>query len=212
MRLNRLPMCVSLTTIIVVMGVMGVLLALASGSVYRGLAIDNQRASLSEYLKVWAGELRNGFETESREIVQIGKSDPELMAAIRDRNKITTASRLKKLHQHPFFNTGETELKKLQALDQDFNPIASTPPESENINSALAACHILRTQAARRTGVERHKPISGICVVDKEVLFESIQPVGEDLRAGYLQITFNTCCTILPSPMPSWACRSSSAW
>jgi diguanylate cyclase (GGDEF)-like protein len=191
MRLNRLPMCASLIAIIVVMGVMGVLLALASGRVYRDLAIDNQRASLGEHLKVWVNELRNDFETESREIVQIGKSDPELMAAIRSKNKITTGNRLKKLHQHPFFNMGEMELRKLQALDQDFNPIASTPPESENINSNSAGCQSLRTQATRRTGAERHKPITGICIADKEVLFESIQPAGEDPRAGYLQITFN---------------------
>src|SRR5690606_18757236 len=92
---------------------------------------------------------------------------------------------------HPFFKTGESDLIALQALDENFNPIAGTPAGSLDIDPNQAPCQNLRAQAARRVGTERLKPVGGICIVGKEMRYEFIQSLGENSSDGYLQITYN---------------------
>jgi diguanylate cyclase (GGDEF)-like protein len=191
MQLNQLSMRTSLIIAMTVMGLLCVFFVWETSRVWREFAVDNQRASVNEQVRVWLANLRKHFDTESREIVQIAKSDLELMTAVRNENRQIASKRLSKLYEHPFFRTGESELISLQALGQDFNQITETSAGSLEKNLNQVPCQSLRTQASRRSGTERHKPVGGICIVDKEIHYEFIQPLGEDPRAGYLQITYN---------------------
>src|SRR3989344_4958550 len=191
MQLNQLSMRTSLIIAMTVMGLLSVFFVLETSRVWHEFAVDNQRASVNEQVRVWLANLRKHFDTESRQIVQLAKSDLDLMTAVRNENRQIASKRLDKLHQHPFFKTGESELVGLQALGQDFNQITATSAGSLENNLNQVPGQSLRTQASRRSGAERHKPVGGICIVDKEIHYEFIQPLGEDPRAGYLQITYN---------------------
>src|SRR3989344_2444474 len=191
MQLNQISMRASLITAMAVMGLLCVLFVLASGRVWHDFALESQRATVNEQTRTWLANLRKEFDNESRGIVQIAKSDPELMAAVRKENKPAASRQLNKLLQHPFLKTGASDLIALQALDGNFNPIAITPAESLDIDPNQASCQNLRAQAARRIGTKRPKPVGGICIVGKEMRYEFIQSLGENSSDGYLKITYN---------------------
>lgn len=191
MQLNQISVRASLITAIAVMGLLCALFVFASGRAWHDFALETQHATVNEQARTWLANLRKEFENESREIAQIAKSDPELMTAVRKANKPAAGRQLGKLSQHLFFKTGESDLIALQALDGNFNPIASTLAESLDIDPNQASCQNLRAQAARRTGTERLKPVGGICIVGKEMRYEYIQSLGENSGDGYLQITYN---------------------
>ena len=191
MQLNQISMRASLITAIAVMGLLCALFVLASGHVWQDFALESQRATVNEQARTWLANLRKEIDTESRGIVQIAKSDPELMAAVRKQNIPVASHQLNKLSQHPFFKTGESDLIALQVLDGNLNPIASTPWQSLDIDPNQASCQNLRAQAARRIGTERLKPMGGICIVGKEMHYEFFQSLGENSSDGYLKITYN---------------------
>ena len=191
MQLNQISMRASLITAMAVMGLLCVLFVLANGRVWHDFALETQRATVNEQTRTWLANLRKEFDNESRGIVQIAKSDPELMAAVRKENKPAASRQLNKLSQHPFFKTGESDLIALQALDGNFNPIASTPAGLLDIDPNQASCRNLRAQTARRIGTERPKPAGGICIVGKEMRYEFIRSLGENSSDGYLKITYN---------------------
>jgi diguanylate cyclase (GGDEF)-like protein len=191
MQLNQISMRASLITAIAVMGLLCVLFVLASGRAWHDFALETQRATVNEQARTWLANLRKELDNDSREIAQIAKSDPELMAAVRKANKPAASRQLIKLSQHPFFKTGESDLIALQALDENFNPVAGAPADSLGVDPNQASCQNLRAQAAHRVGTERLKPVGGICIVGKEMRYEFIQSLGENSSDGYLQITHN---------------------
>jgi hypothetical protein len=189
MQLNQISMRAVLITAIAAMDFMRAVLA--SGHVWQDFALESQRATVNEQARAWIANLRKEFDNESREIAQIAKSDPELMAAVRKQNIPVASSQLNKLSQHPFFKTGESDLIALQVLDGNFNPIAGTPADSLDTDPNQVSCQNLRAQAARRIGSERLKPMGGICIVGKEMRYEFFQSLGENSSDGYLKITYN---------------------
>ena len=86
MQLNQISMRASLITAMAVMGLLCVLFVLASGRVWHDFALASQRATVNEQARTWLANLRKEIDNESRGIVQIAKSDPELMAAVRKEN------------------------------------------------------------------------------------------------------------------------------
>ncbi|HSD95658.1 MAG TPA: EAL domain-containing protein [Sulfuricaulis sp.] len=191
MQLNQISMRASLITAIAVMGLLCAIFVLASGHVWQDFSLKSQRATVNEQARTWLAILRKEIDNESRGIVQIAKSNPELMAAVRTQNVPMASHQLNKLSQHPIFKTGESDLIALQVLDGDFNPIASTPWQLLDIDPNQTSCQNLRAQAARRIGTERLKPIGGICIVGKEMHYEFFQSLGENSSDGYLKIVYN---------------------
>ncbi|MBI3778590.1 MAG: EAL domain-containing protein [Gammaproteobacteria bacterium] len=181
----------SLITALTVMGLLCVLMVLAGGRLWQDFVLDGQRAMISDQARTWIVNLRKEFETGSREVAMLARSDAELRAAVRKPNKPVAGRQLSKLSQNLFVKTGASDMVALQLLAEDFHPIAAVPEQTPDVEAGNASCQNLRAQAERRMGADHLKSVGGLCIVGRDVRYIVIQPLGEDSRDGYLQINYD---------------------
>ncbi len=181
----------SLITALTMMGLLCVFMVLAGGRLWQDFVIDGQRAMINDQTRMWIANLRKEFETGSREVVMLARSDAELRAAVRKPNKPAADRQLNRLSQNPIVKTGASDMVALQLLTEDFHPIAAVPEQTPDVEVGNTSCQNLRAQAGRRLGAEHLKSVGGICIVGRDVRYVVIQPLGEDSRDGYLQINYD---------------------
>ena len=179
-------MRVSLIVTIVTMGVLGVALAVVSGQVYREHAVENERAALVEQIRIRLNDIRLHLDAEARGVALALSAQPGWLKTFRDKDTKRLDTVLGALFLHPTIATYELHVLRMHVLDDGMNPLVSVGPAGRLTQHPVVLCEHLRTLVQRRKGVERAKPFSGNCVVDRQLYYAAILPLGE--HGGYLQV------------------------
>ena len=173
--------------VVLVMGVLGMSLALITGEIYHRLTLENQRRALAALAGLAVDEAFGHLEDKTR---SLGLSLPtapgfELAFAARD------AAALQKLlddqfHQY-FVTAGEIRLIQLRLYGPDLQLLASATEGLRKFDPAHAACPGLLERAARRRGPERLRLLSELCA-DPEPFYSQIVPLGGLRLRGYVEV------------------------
>ena len=182
-------MRVSLIVTIVTMGVIAVALAVVSGQIYRQHAVENERAALVEQIRIRLNDIRFHLDAEVRGIALALSAQPGWHQSYRQKDTKRIDQALTALLQHPAFASYELHVMRLHLLDAELNPLATVSPDQVLTSSSPVLCEHLRMVVQRRKGADRTKPFSGNCVVDRQLYYAAILPLGE--QGGYLQVEIN---------------------
>jgi diguanylate cyclase (GGDEF)-like protein len=185
---QHLTMRASLSLTIVIMGLLGLALALATGEVYRQQTLDNQRAAMVELLRLKTDDLLRELESKSRDLALAIQHEPGFQRAFAARDTLSLP-RLMDNQFHQYFETANIiKIEKLRAFDIDFSFVAESTEGSPLLAGGKVHCPALIQQARTRQGPARLQTISDLCPVADRLYHAVIVPIGGLRPKGYLQI------------------------
>lgn len=181
-------MRISLSIAVAVMGILGVFFIYQSTSAYHGFAVENQRAVLSEQLRARLVYLRQELDAESQRLALLARSERGLVAAVEGGKASVVTRYLDSLYDRPGAVSVRTKLAKLQVLDGNMKGFAASTKGVPDAVLDQSPCHGARALAAKRNDTDLQKPVSSICVVDKNIYHFLIQALGDRASSGYLEV------------------------
>ena len=182
---RRVSMRTSLIATVLTLGALGLALTFAGAAVYRDLAIEQQRAVLTDYLRSEFGALRRDLTVRAQWLGEAAQNDAGLIAALGARDERALARRLGVLAQHHERLLGEVAPAQLQAYDAKLNILAHAS-RPQDLSLAALLCANWRAPAAKvAPGIRA--PLSGFCLQDG-LHYAVLIPLGREAPVGYLQV------------------------
>lgn len=178
-----------LTLGILVMGGLGILLAQYVGETYRQVAIESQRVAYSEIVRLRVEDLLSELNKYSQNLGQAIQSHIGLRQALKtkDRGRVEKYLNLQ-FHQY-FVTAGVLKLNSLIAHDVKLNRVGIAWDEHQQTSGIGGrSCDDLLTRARSRTGPQRLKMISELCLTDGYPFLHVLVPIGGLRVLGYLEI------------------------
>ena len=180
------------------MGLLGLVLALATGTLYRNLALEDHREYLGHLIhQEVQGLLEEQVETSS-DLGMALQADPDFRAAYDGRELETLQELLGDQYQQYFFTANVLHLESLVVLDAQLQTIArANHPELDTGTSPL--CPQLLSRAMQRSGVERTKVLALLCVTGGLPHHAALIPIGSLSPRGYLAVVTSPVLALAPS-------------
>ena len=173
--------------VIISLGLIAAALVLFSGKVYRDLAYDNHRKSLTNVVHLKIYDFIGTLFVNTRDLGMAMQNDSQLRAAhqAQDRNRLTEL--IESQFRQYFTTTGIIRLHKIYVLGSDLSLLAQSSAGIDDIDDETL-CSDFRTQMQNRSRAERLKVSSGLCLHRGRVFYNVILPIGALRALGYLQI------------------------
>lgn len=173
---------------IVVMGVLAIALALTTGEVYRDLAVANQRTALGDLIGLKTRDLLQELTVTASDVGLQLQHDSAFRRAF-DNGDIAQLNAQLDDQFHQYFVAAEViKLQRLRARDLNFNIIATSNAKSTNRLGADEVCPALIERARQRSGAQRLKSLSGLCLKQDKLYHSVIVPIGGLRPRGYLEV------------------------
>ena len=185
----------SLGITVLVIGLLGMILAVATGEAYQRLALDNQRESFIALAKLKVHEIIQDLEQDSVELGLSAQATSGFHQTFTSKDPSRIGPQLDQHFHRAFVTLGRIKLLKIIALDKQFNVIASSTEGDPNIPIDKPVCRKFLDKIGKRSGAARLKPDSALCRIDARPVLTTIVPVGGLRIKGYLQMLVN------PAPM-----------
>jgi len=195
---TRFSMRTSVWLAIVLMGVLGMALALATGGVYRELALDNQRSALANLINLKVHDLLDGLEEKSRELSTDLHREPTFRAVFdaRDREAV---SKLLDSQFHRYYQTANViKLEKLYAFDAEYSLFAESSEGSSAIDKGEVVCGDLMRRARLRRGADHLKMLSELCLSGGRLYQAVVVPIGGLRPVGFLVVISDPAHSLIP--------------
>jgi GGDEF domain-containing protein len=177
----------TLSLTIVLMGLLGVALALTTGEIYRHLALTNQREALAELIAANVNERLRQMDSDAGELGLALQNNPAFRHALASGNGENLAAQLDKPLHPPAPGTDVTGPRGLLLFDGDFKLIGSSTGGDAGLDTH--GCPGLIELAARRRGTERRQPLSTACLSSAGLpRYAVLVPIAAPPRDGYLQV------------------------
>jgi signal transduction histidine kinase/CheY-like chemotaxis protein len=182
---NRLSLRVSLVSSVLVMGFLGVVLAILVAETYRDYAIDSQRTAFETIIGLQVDTLLDELSRVSHDLGQAVLGDKNFRKLFREKNESVLDEHLQSQFHQYFVTAGVIKLESLAVYDKNFKLISRAIPETGSTDSG---CPNLHERANRRKGSQRLKTISELCLVNDRPYFTLILPIGGLSIIGYMEI------------------------
>ena len=173
---------------ILVMGVLGMLLAVITGEIYRKLALDNQREAFANLVKLKVDDILQNTIKHISELGQSIQADEKFRQALAKQNNDYISSDLDEQFHRYFATLSILKLEKLFAFDKNFNLIGYSSEGSQSIGSDNIPCQNLLSLAEQRDNVERLKTVSELCLNNSHPYLAVLVPIGGVWIKGYLLV------------------------
>ncbi len=185
---RQLSLRISLGVTICLMGVLGMVLALVAGEVYRRHAVESHREALVDLLTLKSHDLLAVGDDRARDLGLAIQSDHEFAQLLRARNRDALVARLNSQFHQYFVTTGVIKLEKMFVYDTGLRLLAASTEGAPELHNGTFVCPDLIKNALGREGPERLKVISSLCVYDGTPHLSVLVPIGGLRLLGYLQV------------------------
>jgi len=179
------------------MGILGVILALYVDVTYRRIALDNQRVAIEEIMRLRVGDLLAELEKYSRDLGQTVQNNQEFRRDLKARNAQNLHHYLQQ-HFHQYFVTaGILRLTSLIVHDAQLNSVAIALNDTKDVAvRGGVPCEHLHNMALARSGVDRYKVVSELCINDGYPYMHVLIPIGGLRLLGYLEVVTDPTYTV----------------
>lgn len=196
--ISRLSMRTSLLLPIILLGILGMVFALATGALYRELALDNQRTALTNLISLKVMDLLNGLVEKSHELGADLHREQAFRKAFDEHNQVNVTSLLNNQF-HRFYQTANIiKLEKLYAFDADYKLTAESSEGSTNIGKAGVICDKLMQHASQRQGADHLKILSELCFSGSRTYLAVMVPIGGLRPIGYIVVVTDPAHSLIP--------------
>jgi len=181
----------SLGFTVLLMGLLGMVLAVATGEAYQRLALDNQRESFIALAKLKVHEIIEDLVQDSVGLGLSTQASTGFHQAFASKDPARISPQLNEHFHRAFVTLGRINLLKIVTLDKDFNIIASSTEGDASIPTNKLVCTNFLDKVAERIGASRLKPDSALCRIGTRPVLTTIVPIGGLRIKGYLQMIVN---------------------
>jgi diguanylate cyclase (GGDEF)-like protein len=179
---------VSLGFIIALTGLLGLILALVTGEIYRDQALENQRTALAELIRLETNNILLELEDTSKHLGLGIQHSTAFHQAFNDRDQQAITNLLNNQFHQYFVTAGVVKLEKLYVFDEFFTLIAGSTDGQDAEPSFDIICPNLAKRAKRRHGAQRLQPISELCLYKGRPYHGVIVPSGGLRVNGYISV------------------------
>ncbi|MCF6337535.1 MAG: EAL domain-containing protein [Gammaproteobacteria bacterium] len=178
----------SLGLTVLIMGLLGMMLAVATGEAYQRLALDNQRKSFVSLAKLKIQEITENLAQDSVELGLNAQATPGFHQAVISKDSIRLSLQLDEHFHRAFVTLGRVKLIKMYVYDKEFRLISSSEKGNPTLSDNKPVCTGLLSTIASRSKTARLKPDSELCRTGMRPVLATIVPVGGLQIKGYLQL------------------------
>lgn len=172
---------------IVLMGMLALLLALATGEIYRHEAVQHQRSALAELVELVTVAQLQDHEEKARDLGLALQSEPAFRQAFA-RGGLPLARELQGQFRQYFVTANVLKLERLQVYDRDLRPLAAATAMTLDPQPAAPGCLELTLRARARIGADRVRPLQALCARDGQPRLAVLVPIGGLNPGGYLEV------------------------
>lgn len=173
--------------LVLVMGALGMSLAVVTGEIYHRLTLENQRQGLADLAGLAVDDALQRLEEKVRALGLSVQSVPQFENALRNRDYPALRRMLDDQFHQYFVTAGEIRLIQLRLFSPDYELLTEAGEGARSFPSARAACPGLLERAAVRSGPERLRFLSELCA-DDTPFYSLIVPIGGLVLRGYIEV------------------------
>lgn len=178
----------SLRLTVLVMGLLGMILAFATGEAYQRLAMDNQRAFFVSLAKLKTHEIIENLTQDSVELGLSTQAAAGFQQAFASRDPVQISKQLDEHFHRAFVTLDHIKLIKIYVLNKKFELIATSNEGDSTLPINEPVCKNLLTKTASLSSASHLKPDSELCRIGTQPVLATIVPVGGLRIKGYLQV------------------------
>ena len=162
---------------VTLMGILGLLLALATGNIYREVTLNNNQQIITNLVNRQLTQLSDSLAEEMRELATSLISENEFSHKTKSNNKNVIQDLLTKQFQRQFSDEGQIKLTGIAIYSVDFSQIQNVIKDDKAPERNIA-CKKLLTEATTRTGIHKTKTYFTYCNYKNSPYFALLTPIG----------------------------------
>ena len=186
--LPRLSIKTSLILTILVVGLLGLGLALLSSNIYRDVILDYKRQSLTELLEIKIRDNLEQLQEYSRDLGNSLKSSESFQEALANKNIDALKHSLEQQFHQYFVTAHILRLERLVLLTADLKPVQEASAQDTTLSQPGTVCPKLTERAAQRQGPTRLQVMATLCNYHLRPYYAVLLPIGGLVPKGYLEI------------------------
>ncbi|HJW81554.1 MAG TPA: diguanylate cyclase [Acidiferrobacterales bacterium] len=173
---------------IVLMGLLGLALALTTGEIYRHQALENQRLALEELVQITVSEQLHDLEERARDLGLALQSEAEFRRALASGQRDVLVHQLLNQFRQYFVTASIIKLEKLVVYDARYRPLGTAKAGTVVASNDSPGCPALIDRARSRTGAERVKALAALCLNNHQARYAVLVPAGGLSPIGYVEV------------------------
>ncbi|MEK7796196.1 MAG: EAL domain-containing protein, partial [Pseudomonadota bacterium] len=127
----------------------------------------------------------------AREFSAVLYRDPAFLAAVQNHQAARVTQFLDRQLQYPAVAPNEIRLEKIYVYDSQHRLLAASTVGTVAGAVATPPCRSLQALAERRKPADRFKPLSGICIANRQPYYAVVLPLGEQAQTGFLHLVMD---------------------
>jgi len=186
---KRLTLQTTLAITILLIGIIGIVLVVATDTTYRKIAYEQQAQSVNQLVAIKSAEqLKKFIAQQKKQAIQL-LNKPAFNSAFKTGNKNTLINWLSQELNHTDIETEPSAVparpEKTSVYNSNFQLVTSTDPAFENDHQKFAACNQIASQANNMQG---SGITSQLCKYNKQTLLSTAIAVDYNSDRTYIQI------------------------
>lgn len=184
----RFSMRFTLGATIVLMGVLGLALALTTGEIYQYQTLENERTALEELVQTSVGEQLHDLEERARDLGLALQSQTEFRRALASGRHDMLVLQLVNQFRQYFVTANIIKLEKLVVYDANYRPLGTANAGALAADNDAPGCPALIERARPRTGAERLRSWTALCLNHHQARYAILVPAGGLKPTGYIEV------------------------
>lgn len=176
---------------IVLMGMLGLVLALTTGEIYRKQTLENQREALRELIDVSIAAQLRDLEDRARDLGLALQTETSFRQALARADRETLVRELRSQFQQYSATASIIQLDRLIAYNNNYRVLAIAKASEVSTRNSGAGCPTLIERARARVGADRLQTLAALCVNSQKAQHSVLVPVGGLQPSGYLEVVSN---------------------
>ncbi|NOZ53693.1 MAG: EAL domain-containing protein [Gammaproteobacteria bacterium] len=186
----------SLGLTVLVMGLVGIFLTVITGEIYRHQALENQRKAFEELVKLKVDDILQDILKKTSELGLSIQSERHFRTAFQGKSALHIQAQLDQQFSRLHTTINALKLEKLVAFDKNFNIVGHSSEGSNFFGATTIPCPGIMDIAVARTGPERIKVISELCMAQGKPIISVLVAIGGASLKGYLLVVVDPTINI----------------
>lgn len=178
----------TLALTILLIGMIGIVLVIATDHTYRKLAFEQQKDSIAQLVSIKASDLINKLTERQKDLGFRLQSESEFIAALNNADTEKMTYWLDQEFNRYYVTIGLIKLEKILVYDTDFEPVAHSERGMSIVNEKKPPCPKVIDEVKALPDIKRTKPASSLCYYNNRPLLTTVVSVGSIKPKAYLQI------------------------
>lgn len=188
MNMQRFSLRTSLVITIVAMGVLALALVVLSGSVYRNLAVDQQRAAVAQMIQQQAETLLADLRRESTRLATSIQQEPAFRRSLASSDSVAVTKQLTRELEVLATDTSNVAAIRLLAFDRQLELVGESSLDRPRRSIDGIGCREVLERVRSRSDGGHINSASGFCDTGMHPYYAIVVPVVHEEMAGYLQV------------------------